>query len=96
MEAPGVEREAARAGLGVRQRLRIGSQWLQHRLEADPTPADLLALARLTEWPERYAAAWGETWYRRVLAWHRWPIYQALGKLEGVLWAFQRRAGSGG
>lgn len=96
MDAVTVEREAARAGLVLRERLRIGSQWLQHRLEADPTPADLLTLACLTEWPERYAAAWGETWYRRIVAWHQWPIYQALGKLEGVLWAFRPQVSAGG
>jgi SAM-dependent methyltransferase len=96
MDAATVEREAAQAGLALQARLRIGSQWLQHRLEAGPTPADLLTLARLTEWPERYAAAWGETWYRRILAWHRWPIYQALGKLEGVLWVFRRQGRVGG
>jgi SAM-dependent methyltransferase len=94
MDAGGVEREASRAGLEVRRRLRIGSQWLQHRLEADPTPDDLLSLARLTEWPERYTAAWGEAWYRRILVWHRWPIYQALGKLEGRLWMLRARAGA--
>jgi len=80
---------AAQAGLALTERRRIGSQWLQHRLETAPTAADLLTLARLTEWPARYAAAWGETWYRRILAWHRWPLYQALGKLEGVLWVLR-------
>lgn len=94
MDVATIEREAARAGLEVRERLRIGSQWLQHRLEAAPGSADLLTVARLTEWPERYAAAWGEPWYRRLLAWHQWPIYQALGKLEGVLWVFRPRVGA--
>ena len=92
MDAATVERAAARAGLVLQERRRIGSQWLQwlqHRLEAAPTPADLLTLARPTEWPERYAAARGETRYRRIPAWHRWPRYQALGKLEGVLRAFR-------
>ena len=89
MDAAAVERAAAQAGLALTERRRIGSQWLQHRLEAAPTPDDLLTLARLTEWPARYAAAWGETWYRRILAWHRWPLYQALGKLEGVLWVLR-------
>lgn len=94
LDAPTVERTAAGAGLEIRQRLRVGSQWLQHRLEATPTANDVLTLARLTEWPERYAAAWGEVWYRRILAWHRWPVYQALGKLEGVVWALHPRGGS--
>jgi SAM-dependent methyltransferase len=96
MDAATVEREAARAGLEVRERVAVGSQWLQHRLEAAQTAAaagDLLTLARLTQWPERYAAAWGGTWYRRILAWHRWPVYQALGKLEGVLWVLRPRPG---
>jgi SAM-dependent methyltransferase len=96
MDAATVERVAAGAGLAVRERLRVGSQWLQHRLETAPGPDDLLTLARLAQWPERYAEAWGELWYRRLLAWHRWPVYQALGKLEGVLWAFHRPARSGG
>jgi SAM-dependent methyltransferase len=94
MDAATIEGEASRAGLEVRQRLRIGSQWLQHRLEATPTATDLLTLARLTEWPDRYIAAWGETWYRRILAWHRWPVYQALGKLEGRLWVFRAPGGA--
>lgn len=67
----------------------VGSQWLQHRLESAPSAADLLTLARLTQWPERYAAAWGKTWYWRILAWHQWPVYQALGKLEGRLWVLR-------
>jgi SAM-dependent methyltransferase len=96
MDAATVERAAARAGLVLQERRRIGSQWLQHRLEAAPTATDLLAVARLTEWPERYAAVWGETWYRRILAWHQWPLYQALGKLEGLLWAFRLRPRTGG
>jgi ubiquinone/menaquinone biosynthesis C-methylase UbiE len=92
MDAATIEREAARAGLEVRQRVTVGSQWLQYRLETDPTAFDLLSLARLAEWPEPYIAAWGETWYRRILAWHRWPVYQAFGKLEGRIWAFRRTA----
>jgi hypothetical protein len=95
MDAASVEREAARAGLELRECVRVGSQWLQHRLEAAPTARagdDLLTLARLTQWPERFTAAWGAAWYRRILAWHRWPVYQALGKLEGVAWAFRPRA----
>jgi SAM-dependent methyltransferase len=92
MDAATIEREAARAGLEVQQRVTVGSQWLQHRLETDPTAFDLLSLARLTEWPERYIAAWGETWYQRILGWHQWPIYQALGKLEGRIWVFRARA----
>lgn len=94
MDAATVGREAERAGLEVRERVAVGSQWLQHRLEAAPTADDLLTAARLTQWPERYAAAWGEAWYRRILAWHRWPVYQALGKLEGVVWALRPRGGS--
>jgi ubiquinone/menaquinone biosynthesis C-methylase UbiE len=96
MDAATVEREAELAGLRIEKRLVVGSQWLQHRLEAPPAAPvgdDLLTLARLTQWPERYAAAWGESWYRRILAWHRWPVYQALGKLEGVLWVLRPRAG---
>ena len=94
MDAATVEREAAHAGLAVQDRIVVGSQWLQHRLEAAPTADDLLTLARLTQWPERYAAAWGDTWYRRILAWHRWPVYQALGKLEGRLWRFRAPVGT--
>ena len=92
MDAATIEHEAAHVGLEVQQRVKVGSQWLQHRLEASPTAFDLLSLARLTEWPERYIAAWGETWYRRILAWHQWPIYQALGKLEGWIWVFRAQA----
>ena len=89
MDAGAVEREAARAGLAAQRHVLVGSQWLQHRLERTPTAADLLALARLTQWPERYVAAWGETWYRRILRWHQWPVYQALGKLQGHVWVFR-------
>jgi SAM-dependent methyltransferase len=95
MDAAAVEREARRAGLTVRQHVLVGSQWLQHRLENNPTADDLLKLARLTQWHERYAPAWGETWYRRILRWHQWPLYQALGKLQGQVWVFGRgHAGS--
>jgi SAM-dependent methyltransferase len=91
MDAAAVEREAVRAGLAVREHLLVGSQWLQHRLEKNPTASDLLALARLAQWPERYVAAWGETWYRRILRWQQWPIYQALGKIQGHIWVLRAR-----
>jgi SAM-dependent methyltransferase len=89
MDAAAVEREAAGAGLVAREHVLVGSQWLQHRLEKDPTGSDLLSLARLTQWPERYTSAWGATWYRRILRWQQWPVYQALGKLEGHVWLFR-------
>jgi len=89
MDSDAIERAAIGAGLIVSERIRAGSQWLQYRLEANPTASDLVTLARLMQWPERYVAAWGETWYRRILAWHQWPIYQALGKLEGWIWVFE-------
>jgi hypothetical protein len=91
MDAAAVEREAVRAGLAVLEHVSVGSQWLQHRLENSPTASDLLSLARLTERPERCGAAWGEVWYRRILGWHRWPIYQALGKLQGHIWLLRTR-----
>jgi ubiquinone/menaquinone biosynthesis C-methylase UbiE len=94
MDAAAVEREAAGAGLAVQEHVLVGSQWLQHRLEKSAAADDLLKLARLTQWPERYAAAWGETWYRRILRWQQWPVYQALGKLQGHVWVF--RAGTAG
>ena len=91
MDVAVVEAEAARAGLAVQESVVVGSEWLQHRLEKSPSATDLLNLARLTQWPERYAA-WGETWYRRILRWSQWPIYQALGKLQGHVWLFERVA----
>jgi SAM-dependent methyltransferase len=89
MEPAAVEREAARAGLLLQEHVLVGNQWLQHRLERNPTPDELLKLARLIQWPERYAAVWGEAWYRRILRWHQWPVYQALGKLQGHVWVFR-------
>jgi len=89
MDAAAIEREASVAGLERWRHVRTGNQWVQRRLERTGSPFDLLSLARLTEWPERYVAAWGETWYRRILAWHQWPVYHALGKLETHLWAFR-------
>lgn len=90
MNAAAVEAEAARAGLELREHVLVGSQWLQHRLEKSPAATDLLSLARLTQWPERYAAAWGELWYRRILRWQQWPVYQALGKLQGHVWVLEK------
>jgi hypothetical protein len=92
MDAAAVEAEAALAGLEPREHVLVGSQWLQHRLEKSPAAPDLLNLARLAQWPERYTAAWGETWYRRILRWNQWPVYQALGKLQGHVWLFERIA----
>jgi len=94
MDAAAVEHEALRAGLTVLEHVSVGSQWLQQRREHNPSASDLLALARLTQWPERYVAAWGEAWYRRILGWHRWPIYQGLGKLRGHIWVFHPRSES--
>lgn len=89
MDSATIEREASAAGLEVRRHVKTGNAWLQHRLESAESAFDVLSLARLTQQPEQYIAVWGAAWYRRILAWHQWPVYHALGKLETHLWAFR-------
>lgn len=91
MDRNSIELACADAGLEIQERVRLGNQSLQSRLECPGSgPSELLTVARLTEYFERYIARWGELWYQRVLAWESWALYHALGKLEDHIWLFHR------
>jgi SAM-dependent methyltransferase len=94
MDQATVEAAIAAAGLRVRRRDRIGSEWFEHRLEHDPAylTQDLLEVARLTRHPERFRAALGPVWYEHCLRFARWGVYIVLGKLEPVLYVLARDA----
>jgi SAM-dependent methyltransferase len=89
MDQPAVEAAIAAAGFRVHRRERIGSEWMEHRLEQDPgaLTQDLLEVARLTRDRERMEAALGPVWYRRALAFALWRPQIALGGLVPVLYA---------
>lgn len=91
MDRSSLERAFADVGLALRDHERVGNQSLQSRLERPGCgPSELLTVARLTEYRERYVEQWGKVWYERVLAWESWALYHALGKLEDHVWLFER------
>jgi SAM-dependent methyltransferase len=99
MHRPTVEKAIADAGFEVAGHDRIGSEWVEHRLERDPSwlTGDLLHVARLTRASGRFRAALGQAWYERTLEFDRWSLYVVLGKLEPNVYALvkpdHRRAG---
>lgn len=90
MDEGTVTRLYANSGLPVTTHVRLGNQSLQRRLEADPASSDVLGVARLVEYPERFIAEWGIDWYERILALESWSLYLALGKLEDHIWLLRR------
>jgi SAM-dependent methyltransferase len=84
-----VEAAIAGAGFEVVRRERIGTEWMEHRLERNPEylTKDLLEVARLTRDRDRLEARLGPLWYRRALAFDLWRLQIALGRLEPVLYA---------
>jgi SAM-dependent methyltransferase len=88
MDQPTVEAAIAAAGLQLAGRDRIGSEWLEHRLERDPghLAEDLLELARLTRARDRFEPLVGPVWYRRALGFALWQLQIVLGRLVPVLY----------
>lgn len=72
----------------------IGSQFTQNSTEEskDKSQAaeDLLKVARLLTWPDKYIEKYGEKTYKIVLAEVHWAPYIALGKLQPTVFIVQK------
>lgn len=72
----------------------IGSQFGQHAIEqqADKSEAagNLLKIARLQTWPDKYIKKYGQKTYQIVLAEAMWSPYILLGKLEPTVFIAQK------
>jgi SAM-dependent methyltransferase len=97
MDQAAVEAAIAGAGFETVRRERIGTEWMEYRLERNPgyLTKDLLELARLARDRDRMEAALGPLWYRRALAFDLWRLQIALGRLVPVLYALVKRDGAG-
>jgi SAM-dependent methyltransferase len=97
MDQATVEAAIAGAGFETVRRERIGTEWMEYRLERNPgyLTKDLLEVARLARDQDRMEAALGPLWYRRALAFDLWRLQIALGRLVPVLYALVKRDGAG-
>jgi len=72
----------------------IGSQFTQHSVEEskDKSQAaeDLLKVARMLTWPDRYIEKHGKKTYDIVLAEAHWAVYILLGKVELTVFVVQK------
>jgi len=72
----------------------IGSRGTQYDVETrkdkSQAAADLLKVARLLTWPEKYIEKYGKKTYDIVLAEAHWCVYILLGKLEPTVWIVQK------
>ena len=88
-----IDAAAAIAGLGVDQRVVLGSEvgeWAEERSGAGTRR--LLHAARLLREPDRYVARFGGTAYEIMLGDCLWHVYRMIGKLSGCLWVLSRGA----
>ena len=54
---------------------------------------NLLEVARLVTWPEKYIDKYGKKTYDIVLAEAHWTVYILLGKVEPTVWIVQKSIG---
>lgn len=76
------EHLVAEAGFGIESVDRVGSEWLEHLLEAEDGEKRLLRAARLNRDRDRLVEAMGVIPYRVVQGNNLWTIYRMIGKLE--------------
>lgn len=97
MDQATVESAIAGAGFQKVRRERIGTEWTEQQLEANPgyLTQDLLEVARLTRDRDRMEAVLGPLWYRRALAFDLWRLQIALGRLVPVVYALVKRGSAG-
>lgn len=76
------------------EKLVIGSQFTQNSTEKDKGESEsmknLLRVARLLTWPEKYIEKYGERRYRICLAGSHWSVYILLGKLNPTVYILQK------
>jgi len=72
----------------------IGSRFTQSSVEEGKERSEavenLLKVARLLTWPEKYIAKYGKKTYDIVLAEAHWTVYILLGKVEPTVWIVQK------
>lgn len=93
-DAGTVEDAAADAGLVVRSRETLGSEWRERMIEDGSwAPADdLLQIARVRRRRGEYVARYGDGAVDAALGGLLWGIYQLLGKLHPTVYVWERRA----
>ena len=79
----------------IKEKKVIGSQFGQHAIEEkggqSEAAENLLKLARLQTWPEKYIEKYGEKTYQIVLAEVMWTPFILLGKLEPIVFVVQKQ-----
>jgi hypothetical protein len=89
-----VEAAASRAGLVLRSRELLGTEWRERMIEEgewDPAD-DLLQIARLGRRRTELAARYGESAVDAALGGLLWGVYQVLGKLCPSVYVWERDA----
>lgn len=78
----------------VKEKILVGSQFGQHTLEKQTDQSEaaknLLKIARLQTWPDKYIEKYGEKTYHIVLAEVMWSPFILLGKLEPTVFIVQK------
>jgi cyclopropane fatty-acyl-phospholipid synthase-like methyltransferase len=92
LSAPAVEAALEDAGLRIRHRDRVGSEWREWSEEhGDPVASGpLLRAARMVRDRDRLCAELGKERYERELALTLWRPYQMLGKLCPTVYVLDR------
>ena len=87
MDEAGFEHAVAAAGLTIRQKDVVGTEWREFEEERTrPVSDDLLKLARLRRRRDSVIAEFGEDVYATAEASLHWLTYQLLGKLKPVIY----------
>ncbi|MHB8470267.1 MAG: class I SAM-dependent methyltransferase [Gaiellaceae bacterium] len=94
LDPAAVEAAAGDAGLVLRSRELLGSEWRERMLEDGAWNAqeDLLHIARLRRQRHELAARYGGAAVDAALGGLLWGIYQLLGKLRPSVYVWERRA----
>jgi ubiquinone/menaquinone biosynthesis C-methylase UbiE len=95
MDSAYFEHACSSAGLGIRKRDIVSSEWREHWEEDGTrrTSQQLLRIARMRRDRERMIAALGEKPYAIELADCTWGVYQMLGKLCPIVYTLERMPG---
>lgn len=79
----------------VKEKKVIGSQFGQHTIEKQGGQSEaaknLLKVARLQTWPDKYTEEYGDKTYQIVLAEAMWSPFILLGKLEPTIFVCQKQ-----
>lgn len=82
----------AAAGLGVEQRIEVGTEWGERAQEDEGAPGrQLLHAARLLRAPEPYVERFGQAAYDIMLGDALWHVYGMIGKLSRRVYVLSRR-----